>query len=306
MCSVSGESTDRLFGVAARTLDIPYIGLATPASTRFYPRWWEMSRWEWEDLYESHRIDFMVQQFRTSSLRWKRSPESGSTSTVFARFSSCQTGSRRTSRKYAPSSALRRELPVRLSEVMNDVLIPQWHRGTEWAVGHARQFRDEVTGLDARGLAVCPNERNRLMYVGVGLWQDRGFFTAFEDRYGAVFVRSIYLSIAADSYLKYGLKDPIRALAARYLNLGSQMHMAPWGSEWAVHEAQIHRSDGVVILTPDNQRGAVVGTKLMVRALEEAGIPAPELRANAVDGRRQDSADLRAAVADFLERRVHS
>ena len=51
------------------------------------------------------------------------------------------------------------------------------------------------------------------------------------------------------------------------------MHMAPWLSEWAVHEAQIHRSDGVVILTPDNQRGAVVGTKLMVRALEEAWHP---------------------------------
>jgi benzoyl-CoA reductase subunit B len=306
MCSVSGESTDRLFGVAARTLDIPYIGLSTPASTRFYPRWWEMSRWEWEDLYESPRIDFMVQQVRTFIAAVEK--VTGRRLDIDRLREICELSNRQQEHFGEVRSMIctAPKLPVRLTEVMNNVLIPQWHRGTEWAVGHARQFRDEVGGLVARGSAVCPGERTRLMWVGVGRWQDRGFYSAFEDSHGAVFVRSMYLSVAADSYLKYGLKDPIRALAARYLNLGSQMHMAPWGSEWAVHEAQIHRSDGVVILTPDNQRGAVVGTKLMVQALEEAGIPALELRANAVDGRRQDSADLRVAVADFLERRVQS
>lgn len=53
------------------------------------------------------------------------------------------------------------------------VLIPQWHRGSDWARSHARRFRDEVSARVQRGAAVCPDERIRLMWIGDGLWEER-------------------------------------------------------------------------------------------------------------------------------------
>ena len=37
-----------------------------------------------------------------------------------------------------------RPCPVSIAEQMPNTMIPQWHRGSEWAVAHARRFRDEV------------------------------------------------------------------------------------------------------------------------------------------------------------------
>ena len=68
----------------------------------------------------------------------------------------------------------------------------------------------------------------------------------FEDSHGAVFVRSNYLSIASDGYLRYGTSDPIRALASRYTVLAKQMWIPPLGGAWAVHEAREHRVNGAL------------------------------------------------------------
>ena len=94
-------------------------------------------------------------------------------------------------------------------------MLPQWHRGTEWARDAARAFHEEVEGLVADGAAVCEDERLRLMWIGRGLWFNLGFYQHFQREYGAVFVWSMYLAIAADGYLRYG-GPPLRALAARF------------------------------------------------------------------------------------------
>ena len=129
------------------------------------------------------------------------------------------------------------KLPARLGEVMSQVMGIQWHRGTEWALEQARAFRDEVKQRAETGQWVCPNERYRLMYVGQGLWQRLEFFTQFEESHGAVFARSNYLSIASDGYLRYGLRDPLRALASRYVTMSIQMHMPGLGAAWALWES---------------------------------------------------------------------
>ena len=63
-----------------------------------------------------------------------------------------------------------------------------------------------------KGIAACPGERMRLMWVGAGLWHDIDFYTAFEESFGAVFVWSMYLAFGPDGYIRYGLDDPLKSV----------------------------------------------------------------------------------------------
>jgi benzoyl-CoA reductase subunit B len=190
------------------------------------------------------------------------------------------------------------KLPARLGEVMSQTMGIQWHRGTEWALHQARAFRDEVKDRALNELWVCPNERYRLMYVGAGLWQNLDFFTEFEDRYGAVFVRSNYLSIASDGYLRYGTRDPLRCLASRYTAISEQMHIPGLGGAWAVWEAKRHRIDGGLSL------GGWWGQRIINVALEDNGIPVLDFPVDPVDANSWDDAKMRALVSEFIETRV--
>ncbi len=44
-----------------------------------------------------------------------------------------------------------RPCPVSIAEQMPNTMIPQWHRGSDWAVAHAKKFRDEVMERIDRG-----------------------------------------------------------------------------------------------------------------------------------------------------------
>jgi hypothetical protein len=181
---------------------------------------------------------------------------------------------------------------------MSQTMGIQWHRGTEWALEQARAFRDEVKQRAEAGQWVCPNEQYRLMYVGQGLWQNLDFFTEFEEKFGAVFVRSNYLSIASDGYLRYGARDPLRALASRYTTMSEQMHIPGLGGAWAVWEADRHRIDGGLSI------GGWWGGRMVDFALEAEGIPILQLPVDPVDGRTWDDQKLRELVSDFIENRV--
>ena len=136
------------------------------------------------------------------------------------------------------------------------------------------------------------------MYVGAGLWQNLEFFTEFEERYGAVFVRSNYLSIASDGYLRYGTRDPLRCLASRYTALSEQMHIPGLGGAWAIWEAKRHRIDGGLSL------GGWWGQRIINVALEESGIPVLDFPVDPVDANTWDDAKMRALVSEFIETRL--
>ena len=108
-------------------------------------------------------------------------------------------------------------------------------RARQYAVDAARALHDEVAARAAGGRG--PDERVRLMWVGRGLWFNMAFYQHFEERYGAVFVWSMYLAVAADGYLRYG-DDPLRTLAARFAAFAEQINMPPWSSEWYLKEAR--------------------------------------------------------------------
>jgi len=196
------------------------------------------------------------------------------------------------------------QTPVRMHEQVSNVMATQWRRGTDWAISHARAFRDEVKARVDRGIAACPNERLRLMWVGAGLWHDTDFYTAFEEHYGAVFVWSMYLAFGPDGYIRYGLDDPLKTLASRTVSMNEQLHNPPWANEWIVDQAKRHRIDAALVLTPLGTRPSATGNRFIELALEQAGIPVMPVFADMVDARNWDAAGMRGAIGQFLEQRV--
>ncbi len=276
----------------------PFIPIEQPVLDRPTPEWWKMSRWQWEDLDGDYRIDALAAQYQDliaaaekvagKKLDYDRLRE------IINRVNAQEEYFHeiRTIIETAP------KLPARLGEVMGQVMGIQWHRGTEWAYQQARAFRDEIKHRADNQMWACPNEQIRLMYVGQGLWQNLDFFTEFEEKYGAVFVRSNYLSIASDGYIRYGGRDPIRALASRYVTMSEQMHIPGLGSAWAIEEARTHRVDGGLSIA------GWWGVKTVNQALEEAGIPVLDFPVDAVDGNTWDEQKMRALVSNFIEQRV--
>jgi benzoyl-CoA reductase subunit B len=290
-----GDRSGQLIAELAGAL---YVPLETPVIENPRPDWWRMSRWRWEDLDGSHRIDVMVEQFReliaASEKIAGKKLDMDRLREIVDRVNEQELyfDEVRSIIVDAP------KLPARLGEVMSQVMGIQWHRGTEWALNQAKAFRDEVKHRADNGLWVCPDERYRLMYVGQGLWSNLDFFIEFEEKYGAVFVRSNYLSIASDGYLRLGGRDPLRALASRYTAMSEQMHIPGLGGAWAVEEARRHRVDGGLSIE------GWWGNRMVNLALEEAGVPVLNFPADAVDASRWDEGAMRQLVGEFIERRV--
>jgi hypothetical protein len=114
----------------------------------------------------------------------------------------------------------------------------------------------------------------------------------------------MYLAFGPDGYIRYGLDDPLAALASRIVSLNEQLHNPPWSNEWIVHQAQTHRIDAAVMLCPDGMRPAATGRRFIEDALEAAGVPVLPIRADVVDSRTWDAAAARQQVVEFLDRRV--
>jgi len=189
--------------------------------------------------------------------------------------------------------------PIGLVDSMPATMVPQWHRGTEWARDAARALYEEVAARAAEGLGAVAEEKVRLMWVGRGLWSNTAFYQKWEDSHGAVFVWSMYLSLAADGYIRSfdadgtGGRDPLRALAARFLTMGDELRMPSWAAPWHVHEAETHSVHGAVALSDADP--------FVLRALAAAGIPVLELGVDNYALDRADGADLEARIAAFIE-----
>ncbi len=220
---------DRGADVLARFAGADRIPLEMPVISRPVTNWWEMSRWQWEDLDQTDRIDVMLEQVNDLVAAAERIAGRKLDIDRLREIVDRVNEQEEYFDEVRTIIATAEKLPARLGEVMGQTMGIQWHRGTEWALHQAHAFRDEIKHRADNQMWVCPHEKYRLMYVGAGLWQNLDFFTEFEDRYGAVFVRSNYLSIASDGYLRYGTRDPLRCLASRYVAISEQMHIPGLG-----------------------------------------------------------------------------
>ncbi len=300
---LSCDCIHRVFALWADTFGTELFEIDHPGATALPRRWWELGRHRWRELVEPPRLQFVQDSLQALVARLEAI--SGRKLDLAALRERLERVNRQ-EEIFDEARALIAQAPrtpVRMSEQISNVMATQWVRGSDWALAHAARFRDEVAERVARGEAACPGERVRLMWVGAGLWHDTDFYAAFEDTHGAVFVWSMYLAFGPDGYIRYGLEDPMAALASRTASFNDYLHHPPWAAEWMVEQARQHRIDAAVVLRPASMKPSASGRRFIERALEAAGVAVLPLEADVVDARAWDPQAARTAVRSFLDAR---
>jgi len=299
------DYTQRIGAQLARTLDCPYFPIDNPSHRTLPEQWWKHARHDWETFYEPHRLDFVVDQYQVLIRKVEEATGKTFNHVEFLAQMHRINELGELIDEVTDLIATTRPYPLPLTEQLGNIMTATWHRGSQWSVDHIRGYLDEVKGLVARGEAVCQDERVRLAWVNNGLWFNTAFYRAFEEKYGAVFVWSMYTNFTADAYVRYfDGQDPMRALASRNVTANDQLHLPRFMGEWNAHQGKRFGVDGAVMIVPAEDRMSGFGTKLARMELERAGIPVLELHANCMDSRLWDDAQMKAAVGDFIENRI--
>lgn len=304
---VSGNDCGALhaiFGLWAERFDIPLFRLDRAESRRRpQPGWLDRLRDGAEAIFGPEVIDYLADQYGELIAFLERHTgkrfDAGKLESVLRLVNEQEDEYRRTRDLISAT----RPAPLNIADQMPATMIPQWHRGGDWARDRAALFRAETESRIAAGDAAAPNEQIRLMWLGTGLWYNLGFYEYFEKKYGAVFVWSIYTAIAADAYPTDGA-DPLRVLAARMTKIQALLNTPPWNIAWFLQEARRAGIDGVVSLnggTQDDCRETFGFHALLRAAFAEAGIPVLRLGADNADARAWDDDAMRARVGAFIE-----
>lgn len=296
------DCIQHVFGQWADAMDTRFFPMEAPAWPEKDPQWFRHSRTDWTRVYDPDRIALMVSEMRDLIAllenRTGRKFEEAKLHHLMERINEQE------SYLWEAAQAIgeARPCPVSIAEQMPNTMIPQWHRGSDWAVAHAKRFRDEVIERVDQGLGVSQSEeRIRLMWIGAGLWHDPGFYQALEEELGAVFVWSMYLPFAGPQYIRDVGGQPMDALASRICSMNEVLHLPPWMNEWMASEAERCGIHAAVQLLPPDNRLSQSGTKLTAMSLEAAGVPVLSFDADMVDARKWDHDRMVGMVRDFLK-----
>lgn len=294
------DCIQHVFGQWADALDTEFFPIEAPAWEHKDAKWFSHSRTDWEEIYGPERIALLVREMRDLIAKLEQRTGRAFDEDKFRLLMERTNEQEGYIWEAAAAIGTARPCPVSIAEQMPNVMIPQWHRGSEWAVAHARKFRDEVMERIAAGAGASSNERIRLMWIGAGLWHDPGFYQALEETIGAVFVWSMYMPFAGPQYIRELKGRPMEALASRICSMNEVLHLPPWMNGWMTSEAERCGIDAAVILLPPDNRLSQSGTKLTAQALEAAGVPVLMIDADMVDAKNWDHDLMVAMVADFL------
>ncbi len=265
------------------------------------PDWWVQARDNWEEFYGSDRLDLLEAEMEAMVPELEKLTGRSFDRAAFTRYLERINEQEAIMDEATSVVAEAPRLPIRISEQIPNVMIPQWHRGSDWALSHSRAFLEEVKGRVARDEAVCENERIRMMWIGAGLWFDTGFYTRFEESHGAVFAWSMYLPFAGDGYIRALNDRPMRSLAARVSAINEQLHQPPWVNSWMVEQARRFRIDVALMLVPEHDRFGGYGSFFARNALEAAGVRVIEVHSDMVDQRDWDGDAITARVSEVLD-----
>jgi benzoyl-CoA reductase subunit B len=290
------DCIQHVFTQWAAAMGTDFFAMEAPAWEAKDPAWHTRSQGEWESVYQPDRIALMVDEMGDLITLLERK-----TDRRFDRARLDELMQRIDEQERALWEAARaigeaRPCPVSIGEQMSNTMIPQWHRGSDWAV-------DQVQLRIDQGLGAATNERLRLMWVGAGVWHDPGFYQALEETLGAVFVWSMYLPFAGPQYVRESHGRTMDALASRICSINEVLHLPPWMNGWMVSEADRCGIDAAVMLLPPDNRLSQSGTKLTALALEEAGVPVLMIDADMVDAKIWDHDAMVGLVEGFLRDR---
>ena len=302
---LTGDAQTKIFGELAASYGADVYFLENTVARKTPLNWYELGPERWEEMYDKDRLDFAVEDYK-QLIRWLEK-KTGRMFDInkFQHVMDLINQQEEYYRKIRDIIAVAHPVPVTVVDTINAVMQAQWQRGTEWAVQHAKGLYEEVKALADKGEAAVPGEKLRMMWIGRGMWQDFAFYQRFEQKYGAVFMWSMYLAMAADAYIRYDRKgDPLRALASRFIGMEDCIHTPPFNSSWFIQQAKFNDIDGVVYMIPDNDIQAVEGSYFIKKNLEAAGIPVLPFHADPVNPKKWNADSMTALVEEFIETRV--
>jgi hypothetical protein len=294
------DCIQQVFSAWAEALETDFFPLEAPAWINTLPEWYRHSRDRWEEVYDRGRIELLTAESRELIALLERKTgrvfEPARLAALLERINEQET----VLAEAAVIAGETRPCPVSVLDQMTNTMIPQWHRGSDWAVEHARRFLGEIRERARAGRGIASVEKLRLMWVGAGLWHDTAFYEALEERLGAVFVWSMYLPFAGAQYPRDVQGRPLEALASRICSMNEVLHLPPWMTEWLVSEARRCAIDAAVVLVPPDNRLSQSGTLLAREALRAAGVPTLLLSADMVNASQWDRDAAVARVEHFL------
>lgn len=307
---VSGDvcnSNMKVFELWSRRFNIPFFKLETAViEDPHADRWIERHRTEWDDIFGRRTVDLLANQYEELIRFLERETGKSFDEAKLRRVMDLVNEQEEYYYQTRELINRTRPAPVNIADQMPATMIPQWHRGEEWARDRARLFYEETRRKVEAGEGAAKHERVRLMWIGTGLWYNLNFYEYFEQQFGAVFVWSIYLSIAADAYPTYG-EPPLRALAARQIKINTVLSVPPFNTSWYAHQIRAAGIDGVVSMGRDNEDGcqSSFGTQYLVHAaIEATGVPLLRLDVDNADARTWDDATVRQRVSEFIEQQI--
>ncbi len=297
------DCIQHVFGQWAEALGSEFFPMEAPAWTDKDPRWFANASSDWMTVYQPDRIAQMVREMADLIALLEQRTGRRFDEAKFQHLMEQINVQEGYIWEAAQAIGNARPCPVSIAEQMPNTMIPQWHRGSDWAVNHARKFRDEVIERIDAGLGASSNEKLRLMWIGAGVWHDPGFYQALEEELGAVFTWSMYMPFAGPAYIRDLQGRPMEALASRIASMNETLHLPPWMNGWMVSEAQRCGIDAAVMLLPPDNRLSQSGTRLTALSLEEAGVPVLMIDADMVDAKIWDHDRMVGIVASFLRER---
>jgi len=298
------DCIQQVFSQWAKVLDSQFFPMEAPAWPRSLPEWFRHSRDRWEEVYGVDRIALLTGEMRDLIALLERKTNRRFDPNKLERLMERINEQEEYLAEAAEIAGSARPCPVSIVDQMPNTMIPQWHRGSDWAVAHSRRFRDEVRARARAGTGIAAHERLRLMWIGAGLWHDTSFYQSLEERLGAVFVWSMYLPFAGAQYIRNLKGRPLEALASRICSMNEVLHLPPWMNEWMVNEARRCGIDAAVMLVPPDNRLSQSGTLLTAGALREAGVPVLMLDADMVNAAQWNREAAVEQVAQFLRDQV--
>ncbi len=184
--------------------------------------------------------------------------------------------------------------------------------GEREAVDYLRQLRDEVQDRVARGVGVIPNERYRLLWMGIPPWYNLGFFNAVGELGAAFVIETVYYVGAP---VEIDLGDPLEALVERSWKRAVWIHDR--GSEVVPENCSLsglsapgmrllrqwvrdYHLDGAVMHRTRSCRAVSWGQVHTKNQLDEEGVPSLIIESDMADPRSWSQSVIMGQIRAFL------
>ena len=293
----SSDATSRIYDHWAREAKAELIQFERTVDPRLdiSAQWWDRLPDNWDTELEACRIDLLANEMNETIKRIEKITGHVFDKDAFINIMHLVNEQENYYRLTRDLIAQTYPAPVSIVDTMPATMVPQWHRGTKWARDAAKHFYEEVKNKAEAGEGVCRKESVRLMWVGRGMWSDMSFYQRWQESHGAVFVWSMYLGLAADGYIRNfdNKRDPMRALAARFITMGDELRMPTWAGAWHVREAETHGVRGAIALSDADP--------FVLRALKRAGVPVLALKLDNFNQSDKDQDDSNRQITEFLD-----